>query len=294
MRILITGSSGKLGCYLLDELRHQRHSVTAWSGISAGQIAGFDLIPVDLADPSETASAFRDAKPDLVIHAAAESSVANCIEQPEKAARINVAGTDLLSQLAADSSARMLFVSTDMVFNGEQGDYRESAPISPLSAYGRSKAAAERAVRTREQLVVRISLLFGPALGSRESFFDHMLRSIRQQDAITLFSDEWRTPLSFRTAARALIAAGETDLCGTIHLGGPEKLSRLEMGQRLAAFLGASTDRLEPVHSASVPTPEPRPRDLSLNTSRWRSHFPDLRFPCWEEALLELGSVAKE
>jgi dTDP-4-dehydrorhamnose reductase len=289
MPILVTGASGQLGAYLLRELSQIRLTVAAWSGSRRGELYGIPLTPVDLTDRAAVASSFRSLGPDVVIHCAALSSVAQCYREPALAESVNVGGTQLLADLAEQARAKLLYVSTDLVFDGERGGYREDDAPAPLSTYGRSKARAEEAVRRLARgLVVRVSLLFGPTLTGRPSFFDEQQAALRQGRTCTLFSDEWRTPLSLTTAARALIALAESDQAGMLHLGGPERMSRLEMGRRLAAFLGVDAAVIVPARRADVAAPEPRPRDTSLDSSRWRGLFPQLAWPCWEEALREM------
>jgi len=133
--------------------------------------------------------------------------------------------------------------------------------------------------------VARVSLLFGPSLVGRPTFFDQQLSALREGRPITLFHDEWRTPLSLLTAARGLLALAASDVVGLIHLGGPERLSRLEIGQRLAAFLHRDPTGIESVSRLSAPAIEPRPRDLSLDSSRWRQYFPQEEWPGWDKAL---------
>jgi dTDP-4-dehydrorhamnose reductase len=152
---------------------------------------------------------------------------------------------------------------------------------------------AEQAVLAVARAVVaRVSLLFGPTLCGRPSFFDEQVSALRAGREVTLFSDEWRTPLDCATAAQGLLALAGSDLTGIIHLGGPERLSRLEMGQRLAAFLGVSASAIRAVRRQDVPAPEPRPRDVSLDSSRWRRLFPQQPSPSWAEALGGFGLVS--
>jgi dTDP-4-dehydrorhamnose reductase len=290
MRLLVTGASGQLGAYLLREASARGAAVSAWSGTRGGDLFGVPLRPVDLTDRAAVAAAFREARPDAVIHCAAISSIARCHREPALAEAINVEGTRLLAELANEARARLVYVSTDLVFDGERGGYAEEDALAPLSVYGRTKALAEGAVRTCPGgLVVRVSLLFGPTLTGRPSFFDEQLAALRERRPCTLFGDEWRTPISLVTAARALIALAESDRAGVLHLGGPERMSRLEMGRRLAAFLGADASVIVPARREEVAAPEPRPRDTSLDSSRWRGLFPRQPWPTWEEALREMG-----
>jgi dTDP-4-dehydrorhamnose reductase len=289
-RILVTGASGQLGSYLLWAARKQGLPVTAWSGTRTGHLIGIPLQPVDLTNRDAVASAFRATRPTAVIHAAARSLVAQCHADPEGAWQINVEGSRLLAELSAEVGPRFLHVSTDMVFDGEHAPYREESPVSPLSVYGRSKAEAEQAVLAHGGRVVRISLLWGPSLGGRASFFDTQLIALRQGQPCRLFSDEWRTPLALSTAAEALLSLACADFTGVLHLGGPERMSRLEMGQRLADVLGYDSSCIVPTLRAVTSSPEPRPRDLSLDSSRLRALAPYIPWPVFEDALKEMRS----
>jgi dTDP-4-dehydrorhamnose reductase len=289
MRILVTGASGQLGGYFLRRLQGSDLTVAAWSGSRRGELFGSVLHPVDLGDADAVRAAFRAARPDLLFHAAAQARIADCYHDPDLAYRINTSGSALLAELASAAGARLLLVSTDLVFDGEHGGYREEDAPSPLSVYGRSKADAEGAVLAAPHTVVaRVSLLYGPSVVGRPSFFDEQVAALRAGRPVTLFADEWRTPLALSTAAEALLALARSDFTGLLHLGGPERLSRLEMGQRLADFLGVSSSAIVAVKRADIPSPEPRPRDTSLDSSRWRSLFPGLSWPGWREGLEEL------
>ncbi len=289
MRILLTGASGQLGSYVLRELVRTGIDVAAWSGSRTGTLFGVPLQPVDLALPDAVVAAYQEVRPTHIIHAAAMAGVADCYRDPQRAFRVNVQGTGLLAELAVKHRARLLFVSTDMVFDGEKPYYREGDPPTPLSVYGRTKAQAESAVMTAPNAVVaRVSLLFGPTLNGRPAFFDQQLAALREGRPLPLFEDEWRTPLSLRAAAPALITLLRSDYEGLIHLGGPERLSRLDMGRRLARFLRQDDSVFLASRRGAIPSPEPRPRDVSLDSSRWRARFPHHPWPSYEEALRDL------
>jgi dTDP-4-dehydrorhamnose reductase len=261
----------------------------AWSGSGRATLAGVPLRPVDLGAAAAVAAAFREAHPVAVIHAAAVTNVAACFRDPDRASRVNAEGTRLLAELAAGARARLLLVSTDLVFDGERGWYAEHDSPAPLSVYGRTKVAAEKAVlAVPGGAVARVSLLFGPSLVGQPAFFDQQAAALRARRPIPLFEDEWRTPLSLRTAAGALTALVAGDVEGLVHVGGPERMSRLEMGRRLAAVIGCDPSTIVPARRAQAAADESRPRDTSLDASRWRSCFPGLPWPDFEEALREM------
>jgi dTDP-4-dehydrorhamnose reductase len=292
MRLLLTGASGQLGAYVLLAVRDWKTDVVAWSGSRTGELFGRPLRPVDLADAGAVAAAFREAGPDVVLHAGALTSVAGCHRDPRRARQVNAEGTATLADLAARAGARLVLVSTDLVFDGEGGSYREEDPVSPLSVYGRTKVAAEQAVLACPGgVVVRVSLLFGPTRSGRPAFFDEQAAALREGRPVTLFHDEWRTPLALSAAARGLLAVASSGYTGLWHMGGPERMSRLEMGRRLAACLGLDPAAIVPASRESAPAAEPRPRDTSLDSSRWRSLSPEQDWPDWDEALRQMISA---
>jgi dTDP-4-dehydrorhamnose reductase len=295
MRLLLTGASGSLGSYILRECLRHDEMVVAWSGRRDGDLFGHLLHPIDLAEPDAIDAAFRDARPDVVVHTAALAVVSDCHRDPQRAERINTRGSAILTELANQAKIPLLHVSTDMVFDGEHPPYREEDAVAPVSVYGRTKAEAERAVLAYPRnTVVRVPLLFGPTLTGRPSFFDQQILALGEGRRIPLFHDEWRTPLSLLVAARALLAiavgtgVSPGGFLGLLHVGGPERLSRLEIGQRLAAFLGCDTSGIEPISRTSIAAAEPRQADLSLDSSLWRGLFPHQEWPAWYEALSEL------
>jgi dTDP-4-dehydrorhamnose reductase len=289
MRWLVTGASGTLGSYLVQELALRERSVIGWSGTAPAEHCGVSILPVDLANHDAVTAAFQAAKPDIVVHAGAMARIDDCFRSPERARRINVEGTQHLAELTAKYRARLIYLSTDLVFDGTQSPYREECPPQPLSVYGRTKADAEAAVLAGQNgVVVRVSLLLGPSRTRRAGMFDSLIDALRTGRSMTLFADEWRTPLGLSDAARALHALGHSAFTGTIHLGGPERLSRLEMGQRLARHLNLSDADLVAGQRDSIPGSEPRPRDVSLDSALWRSSFPHFPMPDFESALTNM------
>jgi dTDP-4-dehydrorhamnose reductase len=290
MRILLTGASGNLGAYLIRELCGRGADIVAWSGRQKTETLGIPSDVVELGDPKQVAEAFKAARPAIVLHAGAMASPAECFRAPERARQINIEGTAALADAAVETGARLVLVSTDLVFDGEQGWYRETDRPNPLSIYGKTKLAAEKvALAHPRNVVARVSLLFGPTLVARPSFFDEQVASLRDRRPCQLFSDEWRTPLGLHTAARVLAALSFSDFQGTIHLGGPERLSRLEMGLRLARFFGHDPSNLVSTTRNQGSSSETRPRDLALDSALFGRLFPGEPRPSFEDALAGMG-----
>ena len=286
MRILVTGASGQLGAYLIDRLDGRGHEVVGWSGSAPCVRRGISLKPVDLLDGEATIRALNAADPDAVIHAAAISAAEAVRLDPARASAINVEATARIAAWCDRRGRRLVFTSTDLVFDGSRPWNREGDPAEPILAYGETKRRAEPAVLTTEKgVVARVSLLFGPSRCGRLYFFNRAIGAIGRGEPQSFFEDEFRTPLDMATAAEILVRLAEGDQVGLFHVAGRERMSRFELMRRAANALGLDPALVLPSRRAETQLPEPRPADVSLDTSRIASAFPDLVRPTIEEAL---------
>ncbi len=251
-RVLLTGASGYLGHYLEEALR----GVPDIELFTAGRDSQ-DLV-LDLADPAAIAAAVGPIQPEVIVHAAALARIASCEADPELAHRTNVEATAALCA----SGARVVMTSTDLVFDGAAAPYTRAARPAPRSAYGATKAAAERAVlTTRGGLVVRLPLLFGRSFDGRRGATDMLRDAHANARRVTLFTDEFRTPLHVSDAARAVVElALDPTRTGIVHAAGTERVSRFELGER---FLAVHPLPGLDLRAAERGDPS-RPRDVSL------------------------------
>jgi len=256
LRILVTGSEGFLGRYVVEAVRHAGHTPLTTSR------RGGDA-QVDLLAPGMVAAVTEGLQPDVVLHLAAMSRMADCHADSALATRVN---TLLPEEWAKRFGARMLFTSTDLVFDGYSAPYAEGDSPSPLSVYGASKAHGEERVRDHGGRVVRLPLLFGsdPAgRGATASLRQAVVAGTRS----SLFTNEYRTPLHAADAARALVEfVIDPDGPNMFHLPGPERVSRWQLAQRYCSSQQLKADLLD-----AIECQDPlRPRDVSL-LSAWRA-----------------------
>jgi dTDP-4-dehydrorhamnose reductase len=286
MRILLTGASGQLGAYLIDRLLIEGHRPVAWSGRGPGERGGIELRPVELTDEDAREKALDEADPDVILHLAAISAADAVFRDPDRARAINVTATRGLAEWSALRGRRLIFTSTDLVFDGSRAWNREDHPAGPVLAYGRTKRDAESAVlESPGGLVARVSLLYGPSRCGRPYFFDNSIAAIRRGETVVSFEDEFRTPLDLATAAEILARLATSREMGLFHVAGIERVSRFELMRRSAGALGLDPTLVRANRRADLALPEPRPADVSLDTSRLASAFPDLKRPTIEEAL---------
>jgi len=267
--ILLTGASGFLGWNYLaarkikGEIRALRHS----SPLPDDPL--IQPVDIDLSVPGSIKSAIRRIKPDIVIHTAAISKTGDCERNRELTRRINVEATREILESTDPEETRIIFTSTDLVFDGLKGSpYREQNATHPRMIYGETKREAEKLILARggRFAILRLALMYGKGSPAYESFLGWLERGL-QKGKVTLFTDEYRTPLYVQDAVRGLDRLADSDFSGILHLGGATRCSRYEFGLEFARRAGYSMDSIVPAIQDEVESGSPRPRDVSLDSS---------------------------
>jgi dTDP-4-dehydrorhamnose reductase len=252
-RLLVTGGSGYLGGEVV-----RRATAAGWSAVGTSFRSPGPLA-LDVRDRPAVAAVMAALRPDCVIHTA-------YLQDGPQAWATNVDGTANVAAAAASAGARLVHLSTDLVFDGRGGPYREDDPAEPVLDYGRSKAAAEHAVTSADPsaVVVRTSLIYGG-----EVLSGHERRILEVADGhadLAFFTDELRCPVRVADLADALLAVASSDASGPLHLAGADGVSRYEFACLVAAAYGRRTDHLRTTTSAE--TAPQRPRDCRLDSGR--------------------------
>jgi dTDP-4-dehydrorhamnose reductase len=253
MRLLVTGGSGYLG---REILRRTPGAVgTAYTG--AGDVR------LDVRDAAAVAALIGSVRPACVIHTAYARA-------GEAAWEVNVSGARNVAVAAAAAGARLVHLSTDVVFAGDAGrPYVEADAPRPVTAYGRSKAEAEAAVRAAHPgaTIVRTSLIYGgPELSNHERA---VLDAVDGLAAMAFFADEIRCPAHVGDLAQAVLELSHLSFAGPLHVAGPDAVSRHGFARLVAAAHGRDESLVEASLSAALP--DPRPLDCRLDCRRARS-----------------------
>ncbi len=275
-RILVTGASGLLGANLvLEASRH--HEVIAVSRSHSIRFPGVRSVTADLTSPGAAERLVSSGRPDWVIHCAAATDVDRCESEPVWARRMN---RDLAAEMAGAAraaGAAFLHISTDAVFDGESGDYREGDRPNPRSVYGATKAAGEQAVLREhpEAIVVRTNI-FGwnaqPKLGLAEWFLGRCERG----ESSPGWTDVASTPILCNDLAERMLRLLVREARGTFHLGGATCLTKYEFGRRVAATFGFDPGLIRATRLEQASLPAWRGRDLCLVSDRAADHAIDL------------------
>ena len=272
MRILLAGAGGQLGRALVPKLG--THAVVA---LTRAQL--------DITDATAVSEAVKAHRPDLVLNAAAHNAVDRAETDREAAFRVNALGPRFLAEAAAQAGAAMLHVSTDYVFDGEKGaPYDEYDEPHPLSVYGESKLAGERAVReaTPRHYIVRTAWVY--AHGGKN--FPLTILDLAKKGPVRVVDDQRGSPTYAPHLAMALAQLVETSSFGVWHLAGSGEASWYELTRELFRLRGLDT-KVTPVKTAEFPRPARRPRRAPL-VSVWK---PSILLPPWEQGLREFAAV---
>lgn len=266
-KLLVTGASGFLGWHVcqLAKLQWEVYGTYFANMVSSPSIT---LRKVDLTDFQELKRLFQEIQPEAVIHTAAESSPNFCQTHPDETEPINVTASANIAGICADYSIPCVFTSTDLVFDGLNPPYKETDPVCPVNYYGEQKVRAESEMLARYPLtaICRMPLMFGNVTPTASSFIQPFIKILKEEKELSLFIDEFRTPVSGITAAKGLLLALEK-INGRIHLGGKERISRYEFGRLLVEVLQLPGTGLKSCRQADVKMAAPRAKDVSLDSS---------------------------
>lgn len=280
MRLFVTGAAGQLGHDVMNELKKRGHI-----GIGSDLTPDCDA-PMDITDPEAVRRTITQAAPDAVIHCAAWTAVDLAEDEPEKVRTINAAGTEHIAAVCKELGCKMMYISTDYVFDG-QGDTPwdpDCKSYQPLNVYGQTKLEGELAVSGSldKFFIVRIAWVFGKNGGN---FIKTMLRLSQTHDTLTVVSDQIGTPTYTYDLARLLVDMIETEKYGYYHAtneGG--YISWCEFAQEIMRQAGKST-KILPVTTAQYGVSKAaRPFNSRLDRSKLvKNGFQPL--PVWQDAL---------
>jgi len=251
MKIVVTGASGLLGSRLLHILSKKHNVIGTYFKNKQN-----NSIKLDLNNASDTYNTISAINPDIVIHCAYKT------ENPEQ----NVYNmTKNIYTASKNISAKFVFLSTDLVFDGEQGNYAETSIPTPITEYGKWKYKAEGLIDTNPDIIVRTSLIYSRhTAASHEKF---IIRNLKNNEKVPLFYDSFRCPILDDDLSLCIAKLIDIDFSGIMHIAGPQKISRYDFALFLAKWRNYDTRLFDPIsvtHSKNH-----IPKDCSLNITKF-------------------------
>jgi dTDP-4-dehydrorhamnose reductase len=269
LKLLITGASGLFGSKLAELATARQYAVC--SGYNRDNPAHGTSFQFDVSDKSRVEKVFKKVNPEFVVHAAALTDVDKCEMNKELAWKINVEGTRNIVETVKATRAFLVYISTDYVFNGETGRYKETDNTDPINYYGYTKFRAEELVNNTidERCVARASVIYGstPAAG-KVNFALWVLKKLRRNEPTKIVVDQWNSPTLNTNMAEMTLEIIERKLTGIFHLSGATRISRYDFAKQIAETFNLDSNLLSSTTSSEFSWAAKRPKDSSLDTSK--------------------------
>ena len=274
-RLIVTGAGGFVAGSVIIQGASDGWDVHALTrGDALTERDGIAWHQIDISDRGRLGDVVHAIRPDAIIHAAAMADIDYCEAHREEAEDVNVGVTETLARVSDDLGAKLVFLSTDTVFDGTRGMYRETDPPGPVNFYAETKVRAEQVVMMQpaQAVVARLSLIVGlPVLGVGNSLLAKVVPALQAGREVGAPDDEIRTPIDVITLAKALLELAASDVAGYIHLAGNDRLTRFAMLRRIAERMGYSSDPVVARSARGKPGRAPRPADVSLCNEKART-----------------------
>jgi len=279
MKILITGSNGLLGQKIV---RQALKKGTTFLATSKGDNRNPDCPSekyqsLDICDATAIEKVFSDFQPTHIIHTAAITNVDACELNPEECEMVNVTATRYLFEAAQKINAHFQLISTDFIFDGEKGHYKETDEPNPLSVYAKSKVDAEAILLNsdyKNHSILRTIIVYGIGNNlSRNNIICWAKEALSKGQPMNIIDDQFRAPTWADDLAWACLRVCELDKTGIYHISGPETLSIYTIVERVANYFGLSTVTLTKTDSSTLNQPAKRPPRTGFDLSKSRNEL---------------------
>jgi len=269
MKFLVSGASGLLGSKVVNLAL--KKGFTVYSGyLSHMPLEGIP-VKIDVSNRENVLEVVSKIKPNVIVHCASLTDVDKCELDKELAKKINVEGTKNIVEAAEKVNSFLVFISTDYVFDGLKGMYKEEDKTNPINFYGYTKLLGEEIVKSSkvDYLIARTSVIFGskPASG-KINFALWLIEKLRNNQKVEVLVDQFVSPTLNTNLAGMIIEACERQLLGIYHLSGATRVSRYEFALKLAETFNLNKDLIIASRMEKMSWIAKRPKDSSLDTSK--------------------------
>jgi dTDP-4-dehydrorhamnose reductase len=265
-KLLVTGASGLLGNKMVGLTKNDYKVIP----IHKTKPLHSNSLKLDITDAIEVLNLLGKLKPEAVIHTASETNVDKCETEKEQAWKTNAEGTRNIAEACQKVNAKLVYISTDYVFDGEKGLYNEEDKPNPVNYYGLTKLEGEKQVikHCKNHAILRTSVLYGWHPW-KQNFATWVINQLKQDREITVVDDHYNTPTLADNLAEMAIEAVQKDLRGVYHASGRERINRYEFTKQIAKTYNLNSDLVKPVKMSQLTAwIAKRPKDSSLNTDK--------------------------
>ena len=274
MRILITGSNGLLGQKLvtLCQAKNITYFATSKGENRNSKCSAENYYELDITNQDAVNVVFNQLRPTHVIHTAAITNVDFCELNPDDCELVNVTATEFLINASNAVNAHFQLLSTDFVFDGEKGNYKEEDEVNPLSVYAESKVKGEvltQGLAKNDWSIVRTIIVYGNGENlSRSNVIAWAKGALDKGDEINIIDDQFRAPTFAEDLAAGCLAILEKDKNGIFHISGPETMSIFQIVERIASYFSVNMDKVNKISSTTLDQPAKRPPKTGFDLSK--------------------------
>lgn len=261
-KVIISGASGLLGSKIVESAEGKyvvcpTHATRSFFSNS---------LKMDITDESEVKHVFNKVKPDIVVHTAAVTNVDRCETDKSYALKVNAEGTKILAEACNEAGAKIVYVSTDYVFDGEKGLYTEEDETNPVNYYGLTKLMGEKHVARicDSFLILRPSVLYG-VHPWKPNFVKWVINALKERRTINVVEDHYNSPTFADNLAEVILEMIDKELKGLYHISGVERISRYRFALKIAKVFNFYASLIKPVRMSELEVwTARRPEDSSL------------------------------
>lgn len=277
-KVLVTGANGFVSYYAIQKLLALSYEVIA-TGIGSNRLPfsgdGFIYEEMDITDPISINKVMTQFRPEIILHTAAISKPDECEINHSLADKINIEGTVNLLNAAHNQSAFFIFLSTDFVFDGNKGMYKEEDSLVPVNYYGVTKQQAENAVKMYKGpwAIVRTVLVYGYSHSGRDNIVTSVAKALKRGDTLNIYNDQVRTPTYVEDLADGIITIIERQSTGIFHISGEDILTPYQIAKEVADYLQLDSLKINEVTRETFEQPALRPLKTGFNITKAKTEL---------------------
>jgi dTDP-4-dehydrorhamnose reductase len=264
MKVLITGSDGLLGMKLVKYFEEHFETIPTYQ-----TKINESSIKMDITLKDEVETVIRKIQPNIIVHCAAMTNVDECETNKKQAELVNVTGTKNIAELACENGCKLVYLSTDYIFDGLKGYYKETDIPNPISYYGKSKLKGEEAVKNicKDFIIARSSVLYGwhPV---RLNYVTWIISELKKGNKINIVTDQFNSPTLNDNLCEMLLKLIENNQIGIFNTTGGERISRFDFAIKISDIFGLNRNLINPITADQLSWKAKRPKDTSLDTTK--------------------------
>jgi len=283
MKLLVIGGSGLLGNAILEKSNFSFDVLSTYNNNKIG-IPNTQSHHISLpSDFDKLRSLLNDRRPDVVINTAAYSNVDFCESNKEEAYLLNTKIAGEIASICSQVNSKLIFISSDYVFDGTKGNYSEDDKPSPMNYYGHTKKLAEELIlKSSRNTVIRTSIIYG--LDKRVRFLNFVVNNLKKGEEVLAYNDIFQSPILIDEIVESILKVAISDMTGIFHVSGSSCVNKFDFAKIIAEHFGFDENLVKPISVKNAHTKGLKPGKLCLDNTKAKKTF-NINFSTIEEGV---------